>query len=164
MYPMGHIGMKKKYWRSVMKLDQQKNIKLTSEFILNYLRDFFKENRQVKENDKIRRGDDNWYMDQVLIGVNIGNYKLDINKNINLVEKEHSCRRLDRGNNFLPSNYDMKQFCDFHSFHQDVFRRLAELTKIYQNLFDQKSNDLIQQYIKEFMDIKNKTLNVPKPK
>jgi hypothetical protein len=157
MYPMGHIGMRKKYWRSVMNFNQKKKAELNSKFMLDYLSDFFKGDRKIKENDKIGRGDDNWYMDQVMIGVNIGNYKLDINKNINLVEKHHSCRRLDRGNNFVPGNYDMKQFCDHHSFHENVYTKLAELTKIYQNLFDKKSNDLIQQYIKEFMEIKNNT-------
>ncbi len=96
-----------------------------------------------------------WEIDQVMIGVNIGNYKLNINKNIDLVKMPHSCARLDRSF-FSPGNYDMKQFCDFHSFHQDVYNRFAELTKIYQNLFDPKSNDLIQQYLKEFMEIKNK--------
>ncbi len=159
MYPMGHIGMKKKYWRSVMNLDNKKDVKLNSKFMLEYLKDFFKGNRQVKENDKIGRGDDNWYMDQVMIGVNIGNYKYDINKNIELVKIPHSCARLDRGG-FNPGNYDMKQFCDFHSFHQDVYAKFDALIKVYQNLFNNQTNGLIQQYHKEFLEIKtNKTLN-----
>jgi hypothetical protein len=31
--------------------------------MLDYLSDFFKGNRQIKENDKIGRGDDNWERD-----------------------------------------------------------------------------------------------------
>ena len=67
MYPIGHIGMKKKYWRSVMSLDDEpEDTQLTSSFILKYLKRFYNGSREVKENEKIGRGDDNWYMDQLL--------------------------------------------------------------------------------------------------
>ena len=90
-----------------------------------------------------------------MIGVNLGDYKLDRNKNIEFIKIAHNCRRLDRSG-FSPGNYEMNQFCDFHSFHDNVYSMVGALEKVYEKLFDQEANLLIKKYVQEFLELLKK--------
>ena len=152
MYPIGHIGTTKKNWRSLMKLKSTKQQNFTSEFILDYVRNFFQQEYIIRENDKLERADDNWDLDQKMISVNVNKYiKLS---NTKLIKLDHDCLRLDR-HNFEPRNYKLDEFCDFHSFHANVFNKTDLLQNVYDKLFNNETNFMIKNYIKEFLEIKN---------
>jgi hypothetical protein len=117
-----------------------------------------------------------------MIGVKIGDYKELVNKDIDMVKMHHNCPRLDRSGFFpgkffcveyvrfwkvlilfskyiyIIGNYDMSQFCDFHSFHADAYSKVPELEKVYEKLFDNQTVQSIKNYDKEFIAIRdNKT-------
>lgn len=155
MFPMGHIGMKKKYWRKVMNLENYKvnNTRLDSELVLKELRQFFSGVTNVNNNSLINRGDNNWDMDQKMISVNLHEHHLRTNKTFNLVKFEHNCRRLDRSE-FNTLGYDMTQFCDIHAFHQEIYNKLDIMEKIFENMFDVETVFRIKNYHQEFVKIK----------
>ena len=50
----------------------------------------------------------------------------------------------------------MNQFCDFHSFHDNVYSMVGALEKVYEKLFDQEANLLIKKYVQEFLELLKK--------
>jgi hypothetical protein len=172
MYPMAHIGARKYQWRKMMGLNKENefNIDIISKDVENFL---LNQNLTVKQNQKIAKGDDIWYLDQHMISVRLSNYK-------KLHKMPYNGLRFDRafyyGQNdtrktlleMIPSyglfdaiklmltNYNIVKFTDFHSFQDRIYNNIALLENMFDSLFDFETNEILKRYHKEFMNLKNK--------
>ncbi|CAF0762906.1 unnamed protein product [Brachionus calyciflorus] len=92
MYPMGHIGMKKKHWRGVIELNS--TLEINTKAVADLLRASFDQS-VVKEDKQIARGDRTWYADQVILSSKIEIYVNDKSK-AKISKKNYQGTRLDR--------------------------------------------------------------------
>ena len=124
----------------------------------------FKKNESFfKTNSEIKKGDEVWYLDQIMISVLIQRYYERYKDQVSLNKIVYTGLRLDRGMPFdllIPPDFETKSiFTDFHSFQEDIYKRLDSCLKIFDKLLDLESIILIEKYTKSFMLIKNSIEN-----
>ncbi len=160
MFPIGHIGMTKKMWREVVLGDRDpQSLHMNSEFILNELKLFKKNESFFKTNSEIKKGDEVWYFDQIMISVLIQRFYEKNKDQVDLNKIVYTGLRLDRGMSFdllITPDYETNGvFTDFHSFQEDIYTRIHSILKIFDKLFDLESIISIEKYTTSFLLIKN---------
>lgn len=159
MYPMGHIGMKKKIWRDIMNLDSETIINSSS--IIQLVR-YNLEDKIVKKDNKILNGDLTWYADQTIVSIKISKYVND-EKKANLVKIGYKGIRFDRKYSdiklleYLFKNYSL--ITDFHTFQFDSFKRWDVTNELLKRLFFKEKYLELYEYYKEFKAIFNNLNN-----
>ncbi|RNA21662.1 hypothetical protein BpHYR1_032652 [Brachionus plicatilis] len=150
MYPMGHIGMKKKHWKGVMNLASDTEI--NSKAIAGLISDFFSQ-KYVKKNNKIAKGDPTWIADQTILSQKIEVYTSDLNK-AKLIKKPFEGMRLDRSQNDDTLNYLMDykfdKLTDFHAFQSNYLNKWNIISKLLEKLFTRDTYKILYSYFSEF--------------
>lgn len=159
MYPIGHIGMKKKLWRQVMNLSVE--TKINSQTLIEYVSSNIGP-EIVKEDSKIVRGDSTWYADQTIISIKISEY-VNVLKKAEIVKEKYTGIRYDRSKSdsyllkLLKNNY--KLITDFHAFHVDFIKRWKTSDELFKRLFNHDNYLFLNQYYNEFINLYLKSTN-----
>ncbi len=155
MFFMGHIGMTKKQWREVMQFDQTN--KLTGNEILNLVRQFYGDSR-IKTNEKIKRGDKVWFLDQYIVSINIHEYLKRTNskmyKNLSPGIKLDRIWSDKKWIDTFKNKYD--SINDVHLFHENYIEKIHFLNLLIKKLFNKSQQIVLNNYINEFMALKKK--------
>ncbi|RNA32007.1 hypothetical protein BpHYR1_053322 [Brachionus plicatilis] len=150
MYPMGHIGMKKKHWKGVMNLTSDAEIQTKT--IIDLLEAFFSSNH-VKKDNEIKRGDATWNADQIILSQKINIYSSDLNRT-KIVQKPYQGIRLDRSQSLttLMNLVDNKfsKLTDFHAFHSNFLKRWIVTSKLLTKMFNNETLEILFSYHTEF--------------
>ncbi|CAF0783789.1 unnamed protein product [Brachionus calyciflorus] len=150
MYPMGHIGMKKKHWREVMNFN--KETKINSESVRILVGDNMG-NHLFKEDDKIARGDPTWFADQTILSKQISIYVNELNRT-ELIKKKFTGIRYDRiysdSELIKLANDSYDQLTDFHAFHSDFSEKWPIMENLFKRLFDNITFNSLLGYFKDF--------------
>ena len=153
MYAMGHIGMKTKHWKGVMGLDEK--VAINTKLIADLVKETFDE-KVVKEDEKIGRGDQTWYADQVTLSSKIQIYSAKTNTTIR--KRPYEGIRLDRIHNpvFLNNlvNTSLHKLTDFHAFHEQYVDHYKITEFLLKKLLDEKTFLIMMNYADEFHNIK----------
>jgi hypothetical protein len=160
MYAMGHIGMRKKQWREVMKIEN-KTIKLTSDIILKLIVNLYGK-KYVKMNHEIKKGPQTeypvWFLDQMTISIFLKEYVED-KKKANYFKIKYRGTRLAR-NIIFNSNWldksQLKYLTDFHSFQEGVFTKWKLFKTFFSQIFDEKHITIFDNYYSDYMEVRKK--------
>ncbi|CAF0915421.1 unnamed protein product [Brachionus calyciflorus] len=131
MYPMGHIGMKKKHWRGVMKLNPL--TKINTQSIAKLLTESY-DASYVKEDNKVGRGDGTWNADQ----------RAYEGARFDRSEKDKSLR-------FLVEN-EFNRISDFHGFHSDFMERWEVSDLLFKRIFTYTVYENLTIFYKQFKE------------
>lgn len=163
MYPMGHVGMRKKQWRELMNLTE--NNKLNGETILKKIEEFYKSKKYIKLNWEFGKGDENWYLDQKTLSIAIYNYVYKQKKS-NLQKIKYSGFRLDRGwsetfwNWLLYFNQNYNLITDCHSYQENIYENWHILQRLLKVIFSKEVNSILDSYYNEFFTIRKELLKI----
>ena len=164
MYPLSHIGMRKKHWRQVMNIQPEDYGKLNKETIMKIMKELHGDSEVYNGQSEIQRGDKFWYMDQVTISVNI----VKNGKGLKVDKIAYKGKRQDRAISSLDrwiSNLESikHKLTDFHLFHADVFQKNESINRLLDALFsnDQvKVIDYFKNYTAQFIETRSKLQNL----
>ncbi len=156
-----------------------------SVFILTYIKEFFDGTDSKIRNHEFSRGDNNWFTDQHMVSVKIVELT-SVSKRFGLEKIKYKGDRFARGFYTFEDGYrnvksfhriarerglsaairivilkrfDIMKFTDFHSFHKEVYRKLELLEYFYGQIFDSKTNELINKYVNDFLAIRKELKN-----
>lgn len=112
MYPMGHIGMKKKLWKEVMEL--KSGLTINSKLISDLVRERI-DKKAVKQDKKISPGDQTWFADQIILSSRIQIYAAK--KNMSILKRPYEGIRLSQPIELVNiTNESFQEKTDFHAF------------------------------------------------
>lgn len=157
MFPMAHIGMKKKIWKKILGLDEE-GLSFSSESMLKRLEEFYDSKEKVKKNNQFGKGDEFWYTDQKTISIAIQEY---ISKQSGQVLDKVSFKRmrLDRGYSDFRWNIYLNLFGGFlndcHSFQTNVFQKLYLIRNLVKKIFSYDTFEFLDVYFDEYLKTKN---------
>jgi hypothetical protein len=155
MYPIGHIGMKKKYWRDVMKLDQ--DFKFNGGSVLDHLREKAFKGQFNESSDLIAGGTSSWYYDQVLVSVRISDYMMDNDTKILVKKFPLGGDRLDRAGAVSEffwkhiKNTGLMNYGDAHLYRSpEIFQKWQLTQNLLDLILSEKDNEFIKKYFSEY--------------
>ncbi len=155
MYFMGHIGMTKRQWRELMHFNEPSKYKLNGQSIIDLVKEYF-DDKRIKKNADIHRGDDVWFLDQFIVSINIARY-LD-NPNNKMYKNPSHGIKLDRiwpndkWLNTLLTKYEAIN--DVHLYHGDYLLKMNFLDLLLKKMFPKGTKLILDKYIQEFIKIK----------
>jgi hypothetical protein len=161
MYPLSHIGMRKKHWKQVMNIEFEDYGKLDTETIMKILKNVHGESEVYDGKTAIQRGDKFWYFDQVTISVNI----VKNGKKLNKYKINYEGIRQERGQSQSKwlENLDKirNDLTDFHLFQSDVFQKRNSMYRLFEFLFSDEQNESVnyfKNYTDTFFELRKKNL------
>lgn len=147
MYPMGHIGMKKKLWKDLFNVNE-KSESLDSKAVFKLVRKYYNETF-IKKNTAISKGDSTWYIDQSIFAVAVNQYvEVEKKAQINLIPMLG--KRLDRTSSF-EYQITVHHYLDFHAFQGDLNTKWPEIKLFMKQLFSKEMYDFFDKYLNEFL-------------
>lgn len=151
MFPMGHIGMKKKNWKSIINMELNFNIQK------HLLNSFYNQN-YVMKNHQISRGDSTWYADQTILSQKIQKYLNESKNKVKLIGMPYQGIRLDRSMDFKTLidlvDKNFSNVTDFLAFHSNFVERWDVTRKFLSKMFNNDTLNTFFSYYTDFIQVK----------
>jgi hypothetical protein len=156
MFPMSHVGMKKSIWKRLMNPSDKAQSELGTGLIIESIKSTFNSSKggfTIKKDQEVVVGDENWYIDQKLLSINI-NHLIE-NSDLKLALKKYEGIRADRWarNDSLFDREYFHLLTDFHSFHYDFKNKWFLMKRLFESMFDRELNQKIETFSREFFEL-----------
>lgn len=151
MYPIGHIGMKRKLWKKVLDIDDDFNF--CHESLIESV-------KQVLDIDlianqlNISKGNRYWSLDQRLISVKITEFIKAKHSSILLHRMNYTGLRLDRNHPIHKwKNINLNNLTDAHLFERDVIDKWFLVENLVIKLLNRDKEDykFLKRYVDEYL-------------
>jgi hypothetical protein len=156
MFPMSHVGMKKSIWKKLMKISNKDRTELGTNLIVESIESAFNSSKgrfKIKKDEEVVVGDENWFLDQKLLSVNINQLIKYSDFKLKLIKYEGiRADRWARNDSLFEKQY-FDQLTDFHSFHYDFKNKWFLMKRLFDNMFERELKQKIETFSKEFFEL-----------
>jgi len=153
MFTIPHIGLTKKKWLEMMKLNDESKFdgKTALSLVIKYYGFSF-----LKKNKELLRGGDSWFLDQKILAISLAKYMksnkhvfMYINKGFGIKQHRDTTSDSEILNIINTYNYNLLDF--MHLYHDNYIDKINILILLFKRLLEKNQFNSINQYIKEFI-------------